>query len=204
MQSRDFTVNALMYDPFTHLLFDYVGGMQDCQKRRLRCIKEPAQSFTEDLARMLRAVRLSAQTGKTHAMSLQCEHCYITSHVSSASMSLSSSLAVPCLYSLVVQSWHASGQPSCTTFNNLWQAADKSFCGCALIPHGCLFVAGLDFSTETMAAMKQLAPQLLRVNSVMNFPVACDATSTVFTGLDSYSATVPKDYCDLKFHAGLL
>ncbi len=90
MQSRDFTVNALMYDPFTHLLFDYVGGMQDCQKRLLRCIKEPAQSFTEDLARMLRAVRLSAQTGKTHAMSLWCEHCYITSHVLSAIMSLSS------------------------------------------------------------------------------------------------------------------
>lgn len=63
MQSRDFTVNALMYDPFSHLLFDYVGGMQDCQKRRLRCIKEPAQSFTEDLARMLRAVRLSTRTG---------------------------------------------------------------------------------------------------------------------------------------------
>ncbi|KAA6424894.1 MAG: polynucleotide adenylyltransferase family, partial [Trebouxia sp. A1-2] len=63
MQSRDFTVNALMYDPFSHLLFDYVGGMQDCQKRRLRCIKEPAQSFAEDLARMLRAVRLSTRTG---------------------------------------------------------------------------------------------------------------------------------------------
>jgi len=41
MQSRDFTVNALMYDPFSHLLFDYVGGMQDCQKRRLHCINEP-------------------------------------------------------------------------------------------------------------------------------------------------------------------
>lgn len=63
MQSRDFTVNALMYDPFSHLLFDYVGGMQDCQKRRLRCIKEPAQSFAEDPARMLRAVRLSTRIG---------------------------------------------------------------------------------------------------------------------------------------------
>ncbi|DBA75891.1 TPA: hypothetical protein ACH3X1_010285 [Trebouxia sp. C0004] len=63
MQSRDFTVNALMYDPFSHLLFDYVGGMQDCQKRRLRCIKEPAVSFAEDYVRMLRAVRLSMRTG---------------------------------------------------------------------------------------------------------------------------------------------
>ncbi len=90
MQSRDFTVNALMYDPFSHLLFDYVGGMQDCQKRRLRCIKEPAQSFTVDLARMLRAVRLSARLGKTHAMSLWCVHCYISSYVWWATMSLSS------------------------------------------------------------------------------------------------------------------
>ncbi len=89
MQSRDFTVNALMYDPFSHLLFDYVGGMQDCQKRRLRCIKEPAQSFAEDLARMLRAVRLSTRTGNTHAMSLSCEHCYISSHVWWATIPLS-------------------------------------------------------------------------------------------------------------------
>jgi len=90
MQSRDFTVNALMYDPFSHLLFDYVGGMQDCQKRRLHCINEPLQSFAEDLARMLRAVRLSIRTGKTHAMSLWCERCYISSHVWWAAMSLSS------------------------------------------------------------------------------------------------------------------
>ena len=64
MGSRDFTVNALMYDPFNHLLFDYMGGLRDCQKQRLHTIREPLESFAEDPPRMLRAVRLSARTGE--------------------------------------------------------------------------------------------------------------------------------------------
>ena len=57
MGGRDFTVNALMYDPFNHLLFDYMGGLRDCQKQRLHTIREPLESFAEDPPRMLRAVR---------------------------------------------------------------------------------------------------------------------------------------------------
>ena len=64
MRKRDFTVNALMYDPFNHLLFDYMGGLRDCQKQRLHTIREPLESFAEDPPRMLRAVRLSARTGE--------------------------------------------------------------------------------------------------------------------------------------------
>lgn len=102
-----------------------------------------------------------------------------------------------------------TGMPSYTTFSNLWQAANMTFCGCALVPHAphCLFVPGLHISTDTMAAMKQLAPQLLRVNPVMNFPETCDVTFTIFTiftRLASYSATVLKDDCDPRFHAALL
>ena len=97
-----------------------------------------------------------------------------------------------------------TGMPSYTTFNNLWQVAKMTFCGCALIQHGphCLFVAGLHISTETRAAMRPLAPQLLRVNSVMNFPVTCDANFTLFTRHASYSATVLKDNRDLSSMLG--
>ncbi|KAK9790558.1 hypothetical protein WJX73_003709 [Symbiochloris irregularis] len=61
--ARDFTINALMYDPFSGLLYDYMGGVADCQQRVLRCIGEPVASFEDDPARMLRAVRHAGRAG---------------------------------------------------------------------------------------------------------------------------------------------
>lgn len=58
---RDFTVNALLYDPFTRILFDYVGGVEDCQNTVIRTIGSPAESFKHDPARILRAIRLSSR-----------------------------------------------------------------------------------------------------------------------------------------------
>lgn len=58
---RDFTVNALFYDPKAGLVFDYVGGMEDFQKRLIRCVGDPEKRFQEDGLRVLRAVRLLAQ-----------------------------------------------------------------------------------------------------------------------------------------------
>ncbi|PRW33128.1 CCA-adding enzyme-like [Chlorella sorokiniana] len=58
---RDFTVNGLLYEPFSRLLFDSVGGLEDCQARRLRTICPPAESFATDPARILRGVRLAAR-----------------------------------------------------------------------------------------------------------------------------------------------
>ena len=62
-EARDFTVNALYYDPFNRLLLDYVGGAHDCKLRRLRTVAEPNASFAEDPCRLLRAVRHAARTG---------------------------------------------------------------------------------------------------------------------------------------------
>ena len=62
-EARDFTVNALYYDPFNRLLLDYVGGAHDCRLRRLRTVAEPHASFAEDPCRLLRAVRHAARTG---------------------------------------------------------------------------------------------------------------------------------------------
>ncbi|CAK0736587.1 hypothetical protein CVIRNUC_000770 [Coccomyxa viridis] len=61
--SRDFTVNALMLDPFGLLVHDYTGGVRDCAKRVLRTIGSPTESFQLDPARMLRAVRHAARCG---------------------------------------------------------------------------------------------------------------------------------------------
>jgi len=60
---RDFTVNALFYDPLRAEILDYVGGREDLHRRLLRAVGDPAQRFREDRLRMLRAVRFVGQLG---------------------------------------------------------------------------------------------------------------------------------------------
>nr|WP_245916330.1 polynucleotide adenylyltransferase PcnB [Candidatus Pandoraea novymonadis] len=58
---RDFTVNAMYYDPSTQTVHDYHGGWQDIQSRVMRIIGDPATRFREDPVRMLRIVRFAAK-----------------------------------------------------------------------------------------------------------------------------------------------
>ncbi len=58
---RDFTVNALYYDPVKQEIWDGHGGVADAQKKVLRMIGDPAQRFREDPVRMLRAARFAAK-----------------------------------------------------------------------------------------------------------------------------------------------
>jgi len=60
---RDFTINALYYDPVTRTVLDYHDGVRDIRRRRLRMIGEPAERYREDPVRMLRAVRFAATLG---------------------------------------------------------------------------------------------------------------------------------------------
>lgn len=60
---RDFTANALFYDPATQEIHDYHNGYADTRKGVLRMIGDPATRYREDPVRMLRAVRLSAKLG---------------------------------------------------------------------------------------------------------------------------------------------
>ena len=60
---RDFTINALLEDPFTGQVVDHVGGLQDLEARRIRAIGDPRRRFSEDHLRMLRAVRFAAELG---------------------------------------------------------------------------------------------------------------------------------------------
>jgi poly(A) polymerase len=60
---RDFTVNALYYDPVTREVIDYHDGVKDLKRQRLRMIGEPEARYREDPVRMLRAVRFAAKLG---------------------------------------------------------------------------------------------------------------------------------------------
>ncbi|MBI1905075.1 MAG: polynucleotide adenylyltransferase PcnB [Rhodocyclales bacterium] len=60
---RDFTVNALYYDPTREVIIDYHHGVADLRQKTLRMIGEPRARYREDPVRMLRAVRLGAKLG---------------------------------------------------------------------------------------------------------------------------------------------
>ncbi|WP_133650231.1 polynucleotide adenylyltransferase PcnB [Paraburkholderia flava] len=58
---RDFTINAMYYDPATQTVLDYHNGMADIRARLLRMIGDPATRYREDPVRMLRVVRFAAK-----------------------------------------------------------------------------------------------------------------------------------------------
>src|SRR5690349_11636393 len=60
---RDFTVNALFYDPVKEEVWDYVHGLKDLKAKKLVMIGDPATRYREDPVRMLRAARLAAKLG---------------------------------------------------------------------------------------------------------------------------------------------
>lgn len=62
-ERRDFTANALYYDPATEEIFDFHNGFEDIRSGILRIIGNPHMRYREDPVRMLRAVRLSAKLG---------------------------------------------------------------------------------------------------------------------------------------------
>ncbi|MCC7005609.1 MAG: polynucleotide adenylyltransferase PcnB, partial [Ottowia sp.] len=64
---RDFTINAMYYDPADQTVHDYHAGIADIQARVLRIIGDPVTRYREDPIRMLRAVRFAAKTGFTLA-----------------------------------------------------------------------------------------------------------------------------------------
>src|SRR3569623_659694 len=58
---RDFTINAMYYDPATQTVLDYHGGMEDIRNKVLRMIGTPEARYREDPVRMLRVVRFAAK-----------------------------------------------------------------------------------------------------------------------------------------------
>lgn len=62
VQRRDFTLNALYYDPIKEQVIDYVGGVKDIQKRKLQPVIPLKIIFKEDPVRMIRAVKYAVST----------------------------------------------------------------------------------------------------------------------------------------------
>ena len=60
---RDFTVNAMYYDPLREIVVDYHGGIQDARKKLLRMIGDPSARYREDPVRIVRTVRFAAKLG---------------------------------------------------------------------------------------------------------------------------------------------
>ena len=60
---RDFTMNALFYDPLQETVVDYVDGVNDIKKRTVKPIIPLTEIFKEDPVRMIRAVKYAAMTG---------------------------------------------------------------------------------------------------------------------------------------------
>ena len=58
---RDFTINAMYYDPQAQIVVDYHGGIADTKKRVIRMIGDPATRYREDPVRIIRAVRFAAK-----------------------------------------------------------------------------------------------------------------------------------------------
>ncbi|HXX42551.1 MAG TPA: CCA tRNA nucleotidyltransferase [Chthoniobacterales bacterium] len=56
---RDFTINGMFFDPAKNEVIDFVGGRADLDAKVIRAIGDPAQRFSEDRLRMLRAIRFA-------------------------------------------------------------------------------------------------------------------------------------------------
>ena len=63
VRRRDFTINAMMYDPVEDRVIDLVDGRKDLARGLVRAIGDPHERFAEDRLRMVRAVRLACGLG---------------------------------------------------------------------------------------------------------------------------------------------
>lgn len=63
LKRRDFTMNAIAYDPHNDSFIDPYGGREDIVKKAIRCVGDPIKRFTEDGLRILRALRFSSVLG---------------------------------------------------------------------------------------------------------------------------------------------
>lgn len=61
LKRRDFTINAIAYDPISHVLVDEHCGVGDLKKKLIRTVGDPEERFHEDALRMMRAIRLGAE-----------------------------------------------------------------------------------------------------------------------------------------------
>lgn len=86
LQRRDFTINAMAYDPITETLIDEYEGKKDLAQGTIRTVGNPDERFSEDALRIMRAMRFSAQLGficETETLTSLRNHRELLKHVSS-------------------------------------------------------------------------------------------------------------------------
>lgn len=71
VQRRDFSINALYYDPLQEQIIDYVDGFHDIKKHVLKTVIPVDRIFVEDPVRMIRAVKYSVTTESKMSRSLR-------------------------------------------------------------------------------------------------------------------------------------
>ena len=84
---RDFTLNALLYDPEQQIVIDYVGGMNDIRKKQIKQIINLSEIFTDDPVRMIRAAKYAAICGFSIPLNLKMKIASQSSLLSSISPS---------------------------------------------------------------------------------------------------------------------
>ena len=63
LKRRDFTINAIAYDPSTEKRIDLFGGQEDLEDKVVRAVGEARERFSEDALRIMRAVRIATELG---------------------------------------------------------------------------------------------------------------------------------------------
>jgi len=63
LKRRDFTINAIAYDPTENMLVDKFDGQKDLEKKTIKAVGDASKRFEEDALRILRAIRLGAELG---------------------------------------------------------------------------------------------------------------------------------------------
>ncbi|XP_060171483.1 uncharacterized protein LOC132602722 [Lycium barbarum] len=61
---RDFTINGLTFDPFAKIVYDYLGGLEDIRRAKVRCVIPASACFVEDCVlatRILRGLRIAGR-----------------------------------------------------------------------------------------------------------------------------------------------
>ncbi|OGO77655.1 MAG: polynucleotide adenylyltransferase [Clostridiales bacterium GWB2_37_7] len=84
LSRRDFTINAMAYNPSKGLL-DPFGGLDDMKSKQIRTVGSSEQRFEEDALRMLRAIRFSAQLGyiiEPDTLIAIKNHCHLIANIS--------------------------------------------------------------------------------------------------------------------------
>lgn len=63
LERRDFTINAIAWDPIKDIFIDPYKGQKDIKDKLIKCVLEPNKRFDEDALRIMRAVRFSTTLG---------------------------------------------------------------------------------------------------------------------------------------------